>query len=155
LDHDKNAAGGVLTAKQAPRRPGTALALGLRAGEVAVTILPQIAFGKETRPMRFSFLRDVRTPVSAQARPGRRRPPTPRARLRLEPLEDRCLLNVDITLTPSEPAPQLVGQPITWTATVPDAPPGLVYQFSVGSPGGPFQMARDFSPDNHFVWAPM
>jgi hypothetical protein len=73
----------------------------------------------------------------------------------LEALEDRCLLSGGITLTPSEPAPQLVGEPITWTATVPNATPGLVYQFSVGSPGGPFHMVRDFSPDNQFTWTPM
>ena len=34
------AAGEVLTAKQAPHRPGTAPALGLRAGEVAVAMIP-------------------------------------------------------------------------------------------------------------------
>jgi hypothetical protein len=39
-------AGGVLTVKQAPHRPGTAPALGLRAGEVA-TIIPQTACFKE------------------------------------------------------------------------------------------------------------
>src|SRR5262249_42437816 len=38
LTTDKRAAGGVLTAKQAPRRPGTAPALGLRAGEVAAML---------------------------------------------------------------------------------------------------------------------
>jgi hypothetical protein len=105
--------------------------------------------------MRFSFIRDSRAPVSAHARRARRRPPTPRIRLRLEALEDRCLLSGGITLTPSEPAPQLVGEPITWTAKVPDAPPGLVYQFSVRDPHGPFHVVRDFSPDNHFTWAPM
>ena len=41
------AAGEVLTAKQAPHRPGTAPALGLRAGWVAVAILPQTACFKE------------------------------------------------------------------------------------------------------------
>src|SRR5207302_1301150 len=35
----KKAAGEVLTAKQAPHRPGTAPALGLRAGMVAVAII--------------------------------------------------------------------------------------------------------------------
>jgi arylsulfate sulfotransferase len=104
--------------------------------------------------MRFSFFRDFLTPASARARRVGRRP-TPRARLRLEPLEDRCLLSGGIILTPSEPAPQLVGDPVTWTATAPNAPSTLVYQFSVGSPGGPFHMVRDFSPDNHFTWAPM
>ncbi len=104
--------------------------------------------------MRFSFVRNFLTPVSATAHRGPRRP-TPRARLWLEALEDRCLLSGGVSLTPSEPAPQLVGEPITWTATVPNAPSGLVYQFSVGSPGGPFQMVRDFSPNDQFTWAPM
>src|SRR6516162_6045401 len=127
----KEAAGEVLTAKQAPHRPGTAPALGLRAGMVAVTILRQTV--KETRPMRFSFVRDFLTPVWPGSRRVRRRLPTPRTRLWLEALEDRCLLSGGITLTPSEPAPQLVGQPITWTATDPDALTGAVYQFDVGS----------------------
>jgi hypothetical protein len=101
--------------------------------------------------MRVSFVRDLLTPVAARTR----RRPTPRARLGLEALEERCLLSRGISLTPSEPAPQLVGEPITWTATVIDASPGLVYQFSLGSPGGPFRMVRDFSPDGSFTWAPM
>ena len=41
------AAGEVLTAKQAPHRPGTAPALGLRAGLVAVAIISQTACFKE------------------------------------------------------------------------------------------------------------
>ena len=41
------AAGEVLTAKQAPHQPGTAPALGLRAGEVAVAIIRQTASFKE------------------------------------------------------------------------------------------------------------
>jgi hypothetical protein len=40
----KKAAGGVLTAKQAPHRPGAAPALGLRAGIEAAVILQQTAF---------------------------------------------------------------------------------------------------------------
>jgi hypothetical protein len=43
----RKAAGGVLTAKQAPHRPGTAPALGLRAGRVAATIVLQTACFKE------------------------------------------------------------------------------------------------------------
>src|SRR6516225_5387287 len=105
--------------------------------------------------MRFSFVRDFLTPVSARTRRARRRRPTPGIRLRVEALEDRCLPSGGITLTPSEPAPQLVGEPITWTATVSHAPPSLVYQFSVRSPSGPFHVVRDFSPDDHFTWAPM
>ncbi|HJT33048.1 MAG TPA: aryl-sulfate sulfotransferase [Pirellulales bacterium] len=57
---------------------------------------------------------------------------------------------------PSEPAPQLVGEPITWTATVSNGPTaGLVYQFSDGPIDGPFHVVRDFSPNNTFTWAPM
>jgi hypothetical protein len=44
------AAGGVLTAKQAPHRPGTAPALGLRAGWVAAAIIQQTACVKEQLP---------------------------------------------------------------------------------------------------------
>lgn len=73
----------------------------------------------------------------------------------LEALENRFLLD-GISLAPSEAAPQLVGQPITWTATVSDTPTaGLVYQFREGAPNGPMQVVRDFSPDNHFTWAPL
>jgi hypothetical protein len=100
--------------------------------------------------MRWSFVRNL---LTASTHRGRR--PAPRHRLRLEGLEDRCLLSGGITLTPSEPAPQLVGDPITWTAAVANAPPSLVYQFSVGGPRGPFQMVRDFSPVASFTWAPM
>ena len=45
---NSQAAGEVLTAKQAPHRPGTAPALGLRAGKVGVSIKSQTAFTKET-----------------------------------------------------------------------------------------------------------
>src|SRR5262249_21460928 len=45
--------------------------------------------------------------------------------------------------------------PITWTATVADAPPGLVYQFRVGPADGPLHVVRDFSPTNSFAWTPM
>ncbi len=105
--------------------------------------------------MKFSSPRDILRSFAARRRCAGRRLPNPRIRLRLEALEERCLLSGGISLTPSEPAPQLVGEPIAWTASVPNAAPGLVYQFSVGSPGGPFQVVRDFSPDNHFTWAPM
>ena len=42
------AAGEVLTAKQAPHRPGTAPALGLRAGKGRRNYLSQTVFSKET-----------------------------------------------------------------------------------------------------------
>ena len=70
---------------------------------------------------------------------------SPHRPLELEPLEDRSLPSGGISLTPSETAPQLVGEPITWTATVRDAPPGLVYQFSVEDPHAAFHVVRDFS----------
>jgi hypothetical protein len=91
----------------------------------------------------------------ARAHRGANRAHLPRRLPRVEVLEDRCLLSGGITLTPSVPAPQLVGEPITWTASVTDASADLVYQFSVGVPGGPFHMVRDFSPVNTFTWAPM
>ena len=97
---------------------------------------------------------------SARTRAGRSRHGAPRQRpakckLRLELLEDRTVPST-ISLVPSEAAPQLVGERITWTATVTDAPTtGLVYQFSDGPVHGPIHVARDFSPDNHFTWTPM
>jgi len=42
------AAGEVLTAKQAPHRPGTTPALGLRAGSIAVAMMGQTADKKRT-----------------------------------------------------------------------------------------------------------
>jgi len=47
LTRTNEAAGEVLTAKQAPHRPGTAPALGLRAGLGAVAIMTQTASFKE------------------------------------------------------------------------------------------------------------
>jgi hypothetical protein len=43
----KKAAGEVLTAKQAPHRPGITPALGLRAGRVAVAIIGQTGFKEQ------------------------------------------------------------------------------------------------------------
>jgi hypothetical protein len=60
-----------------------------------------------------------------------------------------------VEVTPSEPAPQLVGEPVVWTAAVAEAQPGLVYQFSVGEEGGPMHVVRDYSPSNSFSWTPM
>ena len=47
---EEQAAGEVLTAKQAPHRPGTAPALGLRAGMVAAAIVTQAILEMETQP---------------------------------------------------------------------------------------------------------
>src|SRR6516162_3761569 len=85
-----------------------------------------------------------------------RHQPRPRSghrRLELEPLEDRALPSV--TLTPSEAAPQLVGERITWTATATDCGTAPVYQFSAAPHAGAFHVVRDFSPTNTFTWTPM
>src|SRR5436309_13259749 len=41
-------------------------------------------------------------------------------RLTLEALEDRTVPSCMVSLAPNEAAPQLVGEPITWTATAAD-----------------------------------
>ena len=84
-----------------------------------------------------------RTPVR---RPRRHRP-------HCTPLEDRCLLSV--SLTDTAPAVPYVGSPVIWTATSSGHGAKPVYQFSVGLPGGPLQVVRDFSRSNSFTWNPM
>jgi hypothetical protein len=87
------AAGGVLTAKQAPRRPGSAPALGLRAGCVAAFIVSQTTIAKETS-MWFQSLVDSlksgfpRRPPRARHRSPKRPPP---GNLAVEALEDRTV----------------------------------------------------------------
>jgi len=76
-------------------------------------------------------------------------------RLRLETLEDRSLPSCALSLAPNEPAPQLVGEPVLWTATASDCASDLVYQFSVKAAGEQFHVVRDFSSLNTFHWAPM
>ncbi|HEY7422837.1 MAG TPA: aryl-sulfate sulfotransferase [Gemmataceae bacterium] len=70
-------------------------------------------------------------------------------------MEDRSLLSCMVSLAPSEAAPQLVGERITWTATAVDCGATPVYQFSVAPHGGDFHVVRDFSPANAFAWTPM
>jgi hypothetical protein len=60
-----------------------------------------------------------------------------------------------VSLAPSEPAPQLVGETITWTATAADVGATPVYQFSAAPHGGAFHVVRDFSPTNSFIWTPI
>jgi len=67
---------------------------------------------------------------------SRKRPAT--CKLLLELLENRTVPST-ISLVPSEAAPQLVGEPIIWTATVTDGPAAPVYQFSDGPADGPSQ----------------
>jgi len=87
-----------------------------------------------------------------------RRPQTPNwhtGPLLLEALEDRMLPSCTLSIVPGEPAPQLVGERVLWTATPSDCGRDLVYQFRVAPPGGAFHVVRDFSPANTFAWTPM
>src|SRR5262245_25236146 len=77
-----------------------------------------------------------------------------RRRLRLEPLDERALPS-SVTLAPGAPAPQLVGERITWTATATDVGTNPIYQFSAATHGGAFHVVRDYSPANTFAWTPM
>src|SRR5262249_31001614 len=60
-EEDSKAAGEVLTAKQAPHRPGTAPTLGLRAGRVAVLVICRIV------AVKHSYKGSLMTPVEAEA----------------------------------------------------------------------------------------
>src|SRR6266851_5942497 len=96
---------------------------------------------------------------SARTRAGRARPVAPRKRpatckLLLELLEDRTVPST-VSLVPSEAAPQLVGERVTWTATATDVGAAPIYQFSSAPHGGAFHVVRDFSPTNSFAWTPM
>jgi hypothetical protein len=70
-------------------------------------------------------------------------------------LEDRTLPSCTLSLEPSVPAPQLVGDQVLWTATPSDCASDLVYQFRIKPAGDQFHVVRDFSPLNTFLWAPM
>jgi hypothetical protein len=101
-----------------------------------------------------SLLKSVKSRLpAAKIRRSVYRPHT--LRLGVEVLEDRSLPSATVLLAPSEPAPQLVGEAITWTATATDVGTTPVYKFSVAPHGGPFQMVRDFSPANSFALTPM
>src|SRR5262249_54490235 len=107
------AAGGVLTAKQAPHRPGTAPALGLRAergSRHGTADQPRVG----ERTMSFpSWLRNLRSPLTPRlgrrlpARPGFKRAPTHRPNL--EVLEGRLTPSFSpATSFPVGPNPQAV-----------------------------------------------
>lgn len=94
--------------------------------------------------------------MASRDRASARRDPIRRARRhrpRCTPLEDRCLLSV--SLSDAAPAVPYVGSPVTWTATAVGHGKKPVYQFSVGVPGGPLQVVRDFSRGDNFTWSPM
>src|SRR5262245_4487775 len=100
-----------------------------------------------------SLLTPRRSRAIAPIRRSRRRPTAPP--LRVEALEDRSLPSCMVSLAPSEAAPQLVGERITWTATANECGAAPVYQFSAAPHGGAFHVVRDFSPSNAFAWTPM
>src|SRR5262249_35880058 len=79
-----------LTARQAPRRPGTAPAPGLRAGSVVAPIIEQTTIAKEI-PMWFRSPFDARRLRSARAIVRQARPVAARRRPGCELLEDRSL----------------------------------------------------------------
>ncbi len=74
-----------------------------------------------------------------------------------------------VSLQPSAPSPQLVGERIVWTATAASCGAAPVYRFKVADLAGGdeperakhgagksrFAVVRDFSLDNAFAWAPM
>jgi arylsulfate sulfotransferase len=64
-----------------------------------------------------------------------------------------------VSLQPSTPAPQVVGERMTWTATAANCGAAPVYQFGVSDRGEgrgrSFAMVRDFSLESSFAWAPM
>src|SRR5229473_5081151 len=105
-----------------------------------------------------SVLNSLKFPIArTRARRARRGAPRKRAatcKLLLELLENRTVPST-ISLMPNEAAPQLVGERITWTATVTDGPAAPVYQFSDGPAHGPLHVVRDFSTNNTFTWTPM
>jgi arylsulfate sulfotransferase len=58
-----------------------------------------------------------------------------------------------ITLTPSLPSPAPVATMITWNASVPDSPAGMIwYRFRVREVGGDFAMVRDYGPLASLDW---
>jgi hypothetical protein len=133
--------------------PGKAQAFGLRALAPALAE-SQAASHWEVRIMTRSLLWWLRGTVrrkSAQHCRWRRE-----FRPTIDGLEERVVPTYTLSLAPSEPAPQLVGEPILWTATASgDCGSDLVYQFSVKLAGEQFHVARDFSAVNTFTWAPM
>src|SRR5204862_8002835 len=77
-DPKTKAAGGVLTAKRAPHRPGTAPALGLRAARAVVFLSQTTPRGDDRETVQPPAGRIARRPLGAQHlrgfRPGQPRP---------------------------------------------------------------------------------
>lgn len=61
----------------------------------------------------------------------------------------------DVTLTPNLPSGQLVGTPVTWTATASSTSGSPIYRFSVARGNAPLRVVRDYRGTNTFTWTPM
>ena len=59
-----------------------------------------------------------------------------------------------VSLTPSKPSPQLVGERVVWTAVAANCGALPVYQYKVATTGG-FRVVRDFNLGNTLTWASM
>ena len=62
-----------------------------------------------------------------------------------------------ISLTPSKPSPQLVGELVIWTTTATNCGDAPVYRYKVAftSENPKFRTTRDFSLANTHSWAPL
>ena len=62
-----------------------------------------------------------------------------------------------ISLTPSKPSPQLVGELVVWTSTATNCGDTPVYRYKVAftSESSKFRTARDFSLSNTLAWGPL
>ena len=60
-----------------------------------------------------------------------------------------------ISLTPSAPSPQLVGEVVVWTTSATNCGAAPVYQYKVASASPKFRMARDFNLANTLAWGPL
>ena len=62
-----------------------------------------------------------------------------------------------ISLTPSKPSPQFVGQQVVWTTTAANCGDAPVYQYKVAftSANPKFRIARDFNLANTLAWGPL
>src|SRR5436305_5421606 len=60
-----------------------------------------------------------------------------------------------VSLTPSAPSPQLVGQRVVWTTTATNCGDAPVYQYKVARENPNFRVARDFALANTLSCAPL
>jgi eukaryotic-like serine/threonine-protein kinase len=133
-----------------PSPPGTAPALGLRAGSGVAVSLSQTRPASENPPMRLTpWLRNRTSNHSSQGQ-APRRPASPHSRPRLEALEDRCLPSFLAPAGyPVGPGPQAVvsadlngdGKPDIVTANYTSQTISVL----LGNGNGTFQAARNYA----------